>query len=109
MESTMEPAFDAVSDAIEAIMLTMHKEDFAIEQHFGKKPSLYMREMESFVKRVVQEHFQELRAKVINGFLARLIITTDENRITNYRESYSNMTRKFRIFRRSIWLHWRVV
>jgi hypothetical protein len=64
MEMIMEPLFCSVCDSIEAIILTMHKEDFSIVEHFGKKPSLYMREMESFVKRVVQDHFQELRAKV---------------------------------------------
>lgn len=65
METILEPAFSAVVDAIEAIILTMHKEDFSIAEHYGKKPSLYMREMESFIRRVVQEHFHALHAKVI--------------------------------------------
>ena len=68
MESSLEPLFCSVSDSIEAILLTMHKEDFSIGEHHGKKPSLYMRELESFIKRVISDQFNNLDAK---DFLAR--------------------------------------
>ena len=68
MESSLEPLFCSVSDSIEAILLTMHKEDFSIAEHHGKKPSLYMRELESFIKRVISDQFNNLDAK---DFLAR--------------------------------------
>ena len=47
-----------VSDSIEAIILTMHKEDFSMAEYHGKKSSPYIREMEGFIKRVVRDHFR---------------------------------------------------
>jgi len=57
------PLFASVSDSIEAIILTMHKEDFSMAEYHGKKSSPYIREMEGFIKRVVRDHFSGIRAK----------------------------------------------
>ena len=56
METIMEPIFASVADAIESIILTMHKEDFSMDKHtMMNKPSLFIRELETFIKRVVKE------------------------------------------------------
>ena len=55
-ETIMEPIFASVADAIESIILTMHKEDFSIdESSVTDKPSLFIRELETFIKRVAKE------------------------------------------------------
>ena len=56
--SILLPLFSSVSDSIEAIILTMHKEDFSMAEYHGKKSSPYIREMEGFIKRVVRDHFR---------------------------------------------------
>ena len=56
--SILLPLFSSVSDSIEAIILTMHKEDFSMTEYHGKKSSPYIREMEGFIKRVVRDHFR---------------------------------------------------
>jgi hypothetical protein len=56
METIMEPIFASVADAIESIILTMHKEDFSMDKKtMMNKPSLFIRELETFIKRVVKE------------------------------------------------------
>jgi len=56
MKTIMEPIFASVADAIESIILTMHKEDFSMDENtMINKPSLFIRELEPFIKRVVKE------------------------------------------------------
>ena len=56
MGTAIQPLFESVSDALEAIILTMHNEDFS--QSAGSEGggdaqcSLYMRELQDFIMRV---------------------------------------------------------
>ncbi|CBY07828.1 unnamed protein product [Oikopleura dioica] len=64
MKTIMEPIFASVADAIESIILTMHKEDFSMDENtMINKPSLFIRELEPFIKRVVKEHFSFIQAR----------------------------------------------
>ena len=56
MGTAIQPLFESVSDALEAIILTMHNEDFsqstASEGGGDAQCSLYMRELQDFIMRV---------------------------------------------------------
>ncbi|XP_078469135.1 conserved oligomeric Golgi complex subunit 5 [Lampetra fluviatilis] len=67
MESTLRPQLQSFQDAVEAILLTMHQEDFSGSGGAGPGPgagapdaapcSLYMRELQGFVSRAVSDYF----------------------------------------------------
>ena len=56
MGTAVQPLFESVSDALEAIILTMHNEDFSqssgSEASGDAQCSLYMRELQDFIVRV---------------------------------------------------------
>merc|ERR1719268_187415 len=56
MVAACEPLLASVSDSVEAILLTMHKEDFSGEVAAVSSPappcSLYMRELQAFMERI---------------------------------------------------------
>jgi len=61
MRNSLQPLLSSVTDAVEAILLTMHEEDFAAVQipEGGVAPpcSLYMKELQSFLARSAQDYF----------------------------------------------------
>ncbi|KAJ0012378.1 hypothetical protein NQD34_016712 [Periophthalmus magnuspinnatus] len=65
MDSAMQPLLQSVSDSIQAILLTLHQEDFSGGLYSTDKPdvpcSLYMKELQSFISRVMAEYFQHFR------------------------------------------------
>ena len=58
MESILAPLFRSVSDSIEAIILTMHRESYQLDSYQSKKLSPFIREMDGFIKRVIRDHFR---------------------------------------------------
>ncbi|XP_005076292.1 conserved oligomeric Golgi complex subunit 5 [Mesocricetus auratus] len=62
MGSAMQPLLTSVADAIEAIIITMHQEDFSGSLSSSGKPdvpcSLYMRELQGFIARVMNDYFK---------------------------------------------------
>ena len=58
IRAAIEPLMESVSDAIEAIVLTIHKEDFSKDREdedgasSGDNCSLYMKELQGFLSRV---------------------------------------------------------
>ena len=81
METIMEPIFASVADALESIILTMHKEDFSMDKNtMINKPSLFIRELETFIKRVAKEKssivfspnfFHQIEQSIFEFFLGR--------------------------------------
>ena len=68
----MEPLLSSVGDSVEAILLTLHKEDFSGEvEQSGPSPaaacSLYMRELQAFMERIARDF---LSTFTCNQFLA---------------------------------------
>lgn len=74
MRTAVQPLLQSVSDSIEAIIITLHQEDFsgsvATEKHkqavsSHEKPdtpcSLYMKELQSFISRVMAEYFHHFQ------------------------------------------------
>merc|ERR1719268_645882 len=59
MVAACEPLLASVSDSVEAILLTMHKEDFSGEVAAVSSPappcSLYMRELQAFMERISKD------------------------------------------------------
>ncbi|XP_049892018.1 conserved oligomeric Golgi complex subunit 5 isoform X2 [Epinephelus moara] len=65
MSSAVQPLLQSVSDSIEAIIITLHQEDFSGPLSSPDKPdvpcSLYMKELQGFISRVMADyirHFQ---------------------------------------------------
>ncbi|CAL9683319.1 unnamed protein product [Knipowitschia caucasica] len=62
MSSAVQPLLQSVSDSIHAILLTLHQEDFSGGLSSAERPdvpcSLYMKELQSFISRVMSEYFQ---------------------------------------------------
>ena len=58
MESILAPLFQSLADVIEGIILSMHKEDYNLENYQTKKHSPFIREMDTFIKRVIRDHFR---------------------------------------------------
>uniref|UniRef100_A0A672IKM1 Conserved oligomeric Golgi complex subunit 5 n=1 Tax=Salarias fasciatus TaxID=181472 RepID=A0A672IKM1_SALFA len=62
MSSAVQPLLQSVGDSIEAILITMHQEDFSGPLSSPDRPdvpcSLYMRELQGFVSRVASEYFR---------------------------------------------------
>uniref|UniRef100_A0A4W5L5L2 Conserved oligomeric Golgi complex subunit 5 n=1 Tax=Hucho hucho TaxID=62062 RepID=A0A4W5L5L2_9TELE len=65
MASAVHPLLLSVSDSIEAIIITMHQEDFSGSMSTPGKPdmpfSLYMRELQGFVGRVMADYFRHFQ------------------------------------------------
>uniref|UniRef100_A0A8C7UDZ5 Conserved oligomeric Golgi complex subunit 5 n=1 Tax=Oncorhynchus mykiss TaxID=8022 RepID=A0A8C7UDZ5_ONCMY len=65
MASAVQPLLLSVSDSIEAIIITMHQEDFSGSMSTPGKPdvpcSLYMRELQGFVGRVMADYFRHFQ------------------------------------------------
>ncbi|XP_007943288.2 conserved oligomeric Golgi complex subunit 5 [Orycteropus afer afer] len=64
MGNAMQPLLTSVGDAIEAIIITMHQEDFSGSLP-GSGPlevpcSLYMKELQGFIARVMSDYFKHL-------------------------------------------------
>ncbi|XP_075414657.1 conserved oligomeric Golgi complex subunit 5 [Tenrec ecaudatus] len=62
MGSAMQPWLTSLGDAIEAIIITMHQEDFS-GSFSGSEPtevpcSLYMKELQGFIARVMNDYFK---------------------------------------------------
>uniref|UniRef100_A0A670YZ28 Conserved oligomeric Golgi complex subunit 5 n=1 Tax=Pseudonaja textilis TaxID=8673 RepID=A0A670YZ28_PSETE len=62
MGNAVQPLLDSVGDSIEAIIMTMHQEDFSGSLPPSGKPdvpcSLYMRELQGFISRVMNDYFR---------------------------------------------------
>ncbi|NXI47187.1 COG5 protein, partial [Galbula dea] len=62
MGSAVQPLLNSVGDSIEAIILTMHQEDFSGSLSGLGKPdvpcSLYMKELQGFIVRVMSDYFR---------------------------------------------------
>ncbi|KAM9846149.1 conserved oligomeric Golgi complex subunit 5 [Aulostomus maculatus] len=61
MSSAVQPLLQSVSDSIEAIIITLHQEDFSGQLSSPDKPdvpcSLYMKELQGFISRVMADYF----------------------------------------------------
>ncbi|EDL36904.1 mCG22471, isoform CRA_b [Mus musculus] len=62
MGNAIQPLLTSVADAIEAIIITMHQEDFSGASSSSGKPdvpcSLYMKELQGFIARVMNDYFK---------------------------------------------------
>uniref|UniRef100_A0A8C2DV10 Conserved oligomeric Golgi complex subunit 5 n=1 Tax=Cyprinus carpio TaxID=7962 RepID=A0A8C2DV10_CYPCA len=65
MSSAVQPLLNSVTDSVEAILITMHQEDFSGPLPAGGRPdvpcSLYMRELQGFIARVMNDYFRPLQ------------------------------------------------
>ncbi|XP_067324913.1 conserved oligomeric Golgi complex subunit 5 [Anolis sagrei] len=62
MGNAVQPLLNSVGDSIEAIIITMHQEDFSGSLPTSGKPdipcSLYMKELQGFISRVMNDYFR---------------------------------------------------
>ncbi|XP_068132384.1 conserved oligomeric Golgi complex subunit 5 isoform X2 [Hyperolius riggenbachi] len=62
MGNAVQPLLNSVSDSVEAIIITMHQEDFSGILSSSGKPdvpcSLYMKELQGFIARVMSDYFR---------------------------------------------------
>ncbi|XP_053572547.1 conserved oligomeric Golgi complex subunit 5 isoform X1 [Bombina bombina] len=62
MGSAVQPLLNSVGDSVEAIIITMHQEDFSGNVTNSGKPdvpcSLYMKELQGFISRVMSDYFR---------------------------------------------------
>lgn len=71
MEAAIQPLLASVDDAVEAIVLTMHNEDFSLEGEAGTPAaacSLYMKELQTFLSRISSDFLAQFTCK---EFLAK--------------------------------------
>uniref|UniRef100_A0A671T5M7 Conserved oligomeric Golgi complex subunit 5 n=1 Tax=Sinocyclocheilus anshuiensis TaxID=1608454 RepID=A0A671T5M7_9TELE len=65
MSSAVQPLLNSVTDSVEAILITMHQEDFSGPLPAGGRLdvpcSLYMRELQGFIARVMNDYFRPLQ------------------------------------------------
>ncbi|KAM7366798.1 hypothetical protein PAMP_014742 [Pampus punctatissimus] len=65
MSSAVQPLLQSVSDSIEAIIITLHQEDFSGALSSPDKPdvpcSLYMKELQGFISRVMADYFRHFQ------------------------------------------------
>ncbi|XP_023278745.1 conserved oligomeric Golgi complex subunit 5 [Seriola lalandi dorsalis] len=65
MSSAVQPLLQSVSDSIEAIIITLHQEDFSGPLSSPDKPdvpcSLYMKELQGFISRVMSDYFRHIQ------------------------------------------------
>ncbi|XP_023219399.1 conserved oligomeric Golgi complex subunit 5-like [Centruroides sculpturatus] len=62
MRNAVQPILTSVNSSIEAIIATMHKEDFSssvMEGKTGEACSLYMKELQGFISRAQNDYFSE--------------------------------------------------
>uniref|UniRef100_A0A4W6ESN6 Conserved oligomeric Golgi complex subunit 5 n=1 Tax=Lates calcarifer TaxID=8187 RepID=A0A4W6ESN6_LATCA len=61
----VQPLLQSVSDSIEAIIITLHQEDFSGPLSTPDKPdvpcSLYMKELQGFISRVMTDYFRHIQ------------------------------------------------
>jgi len=75
MESTVAPLLSSVEDAMEAIFLTAHKEDFGQQEEAKQQPpcSPYMKELQAFLERISKDFLVHFTCKeFIDGELRPL-------------------------------------
>ncbi|XP_018424525.1 PREDICTED: conserved oligomeric Golgi complex subunit 5 isoform X2 [Nanorana parkeri] len=62
MGNAVQPLLNSVNDSVEAIIITMHQEDFSGNLLNSGKPdipcSLYMKELQGFITRVMSDYFR---------------------------------------------------
>ena len=67
MGAAVAPLLDSVNDSIEAILLTMHNEDFSASDGDTNTPaqacSLYMKELQAFLERISRDFFATFTCK----------------------------------------------
>ena len=68
MSAAVSPLLDSINDSIEAILLTMHKEDFSASDGDssntpGQACSLYMKELQAFLERIARDFLSTLTCK----------------------------------------------
>ncbi|KAM8885049.1 conserved oligomeric Golgi complex subunit 5 isoform 1-T2 [Synchiropus picturatus] len=65
MGNAVQPLLQSVSDSIEAIIITLHQEDFSGQVSSPDKPdvpcSLYMKELQGFIARVMSDYFRHFQ------------------------------------------------
>ncbi|CAK6977028.1 LOW QUALITY PROTEIN: conserved oligomeric Golgi complex subunit 5 [Scomber scombrus] len=65
MSSAVQPLLQSVTDSIEAIIITLHQEDFSGPLSSPDKPdvpcSLYMKELQGFIARVMADYFRHFQ------------------------------------------------
>ncbi|XP_029901575.1 conserved oligomeric Golgi complex subunit 5 [Myripristis murdjan] len=65
MSSAVQPLLQSVGDSIEAIIITLHQEDFSGPLSSPDKPdvpcSLYMKELQGFISRVMADYFRHFQ------------------------------------------------
>ncbi|XP_026218367.1 conserved oligomeric Golgi complex subunit 5 isoform X1 [Anabas testudineus] len=65
MSSAVQPLLQSVGDSIEAILITLHQEDFSGPLSSPDKPdvpcSLYMKELQGFISRVMADYFRHFQ------------------------------------------------
>ncbi|XP_062850687.1 conserved oligomeric Golgi complex subunit 5 [Trichomycterus rosablanca] len=66
MGNAIQPLMMSITDSVEAILITMHQEDFSGPLVAGDKPdmpcSLYMKELQGFVARVMNDYLRPLQS-----------------------------------------------
>lgn len=84
MRNSLQPLFSSLTDAVEAILLTVHDEDFSYSQapEKGSPCSLYMKELQNFMSRSATDYlplyqatdiFREEYIKICFSFLCILL------------------------------------
>jgi len=66
MVAATEPLLDSVGDSVEAILLTVHKEDFSLEVDTNNPASacsLYMKELQGFLERIARDFLSTFTCK----------------------------------------------
>ena len=65
MVATISPLLSSIEDAVEAILLTAHKEEFGQEENIKQPPcSPYMKELQAFLERISKDFLQHFTCKV---------------------------------------------
>ncbi|CAF1271196.1 unnamed protein product [Adineta steineri] len=65
MNTAIHPFLNSVADCIEAILVTMHNEDFSqiASSRTDSQSSLYMKELQEFIFRIHKDYFSEFQCK----------------------------------------------
>uniref|UniRef100_A0A3Q2D939 Conserved oligomeric Golgi complex subunit 5 n=1 Tax=Cyprinodon variegatus TaxID=28743 RepID=A0A3Q2D939_CYPVA len=65
MNGAVQPLLQSVSDSIEAIIITLHQEDFSGPVSGSERPavpcSLYMKELQGFISRIMADYFSHFQ------------------------------------------------
>jgi len=84
MNASLQPLIDSIGDSIEAILLTIHKEDFAadVDANNPAPPcSLYMKELQLFLERIAKDFLSTFTCK---DFLATQLQPLAESTIRRF-------------------------